>query len=76
MAHAWHQTLEINSDKAKKLIESQHHLSVKSITLLDEGWDNVVYLVNQELIFRFPRRELGVMCMKNEINLLPYTHYT
>lgn len=72
MAHVWHQTIEINADTAKNLIESQHHLSINSIILLDEGWDNIVYLVNQELIFRFPRRELGVMCLKNEINLLPY----
>jgi len=72
MTHAWQQSIDIDEDQAHKLIESQHHVAVNTIRLLDAGWDNVVYLVNNTLIFRFPRRELGVDCIKNEIALLPF----
>ncbi|EKD69997.1 MAG: phosphotransferase [uncultured bacterium] len=72
MTHIWKQTITINEDIARELIENQQHIHVESIQLLDEGWDNLVYLVNKNLIFRFPRRELGVFCMENEILLLPY----
>lgn len=72
MTHKWEQTITINENIACELIENQQHIHVESIQLLDEGWDNLVYLVNKNLIFRFPRRELGVFCMENEILLLPY----
>lgn len=72
MPHAWNQTITMNDETATKLIKQQQHLPVESIYLLDEGWDNVVYRVNQDLIFRFPRREFGVSCMENEIALLPF----
>lgn len=72
MTHAWNQSIDINEKKAKQLIESQYPILVKTIRLLDAGWDNLVYLVNEALIFRFPRREFGLTCMENEIALLPY----
>ena len=71
MPHAWKQTIQINEAIATKLITQQHHLVVNSILHLDSGWDNIVYLVNHDLIFRFPRREFGLACMHNEIALLP-----
>ena len=72
MTHAWNQSIDMNEKKAKQLIESQHPIIIETIYLLDEGWDNLVYLVNETLIFRFPRREFGLACMENEISLLPY----
>lgn len=57
MTHKWQQTITINENIARELIESQKHIHVESINLLDEGWDNFVYLVNKNLIFRFPRRK-------------------
>ncbi len=72
MTHLWNQSIDINAKKAQDLIESQHIMSIQSIQVLDEGWDNVVYLINDRVIFRFPRRALGVVCMENEITLLPY----
>lgn len=72
MTHAWNQTIHIDETIAKELIESQHRIIITSISLLDEGWDNVVYLVNHHLVFRFPRREEGFVCMQNEIAILPY----
>lgn len=72
MSHLWMQTIIINSDLAKQLIEEQTSLKVTSIENFGEGWDNIAYLVNKEYIFRFPRREMGVDCIKNEISILPY----
>ena len=72
MTHPWNQSIDISEKKTKELIESQHAIAVQSIQTLDEGWDNIVYLVNETLIFRFPRREVGIFCMENEIALLPH----
>lgn len=72
MTHAWKQSIDIDEDKARLLIASQFQLTIQTIRLLDEGWDNLVYLINDTLIFRFPRRDFGVSCMENEIVLLPY----
>ena len=72
MTHAWNQTIEIDEQKASQLIESQHPILISKISLLDSGWDNQVFLVNETMIFRFPRREFGLDCMENEIALLPY----
>ena len=72
MAHLWNKTIEIDIVLAKKLIESQFQLSISHITLLDEGWDNTVFLVNHEWVFRFPHRPFGVSCMENEIAMLPF----
>ncbi len=73
MTHAWKQTINMNEAMAAELITAQH-FAVHTIFLLDSGWDNEVYCVNNEFIFRFPRRECGVSCMKNEIALTSYVH--
>ena len=31
-------------------------LSVRSVHFLGEGWNSLAYLVNDELVFRFPKR--------------------
>ena len=70
--HPWQKTIEINQHQARQLIESQFRLNIKTIRLMDSGWDNCAYLVNHKIIFRFPRRPLSVTYMDNEIALLPY----
>ncbi len=71
MTHRWNQTILIDENTIKNLIESQHKISVESIKLLDQGWDNLAYLINDEFIFRFPRRDAALDCIENEIALLP-----
>ena len=41
------------------------------IERLGSGWDNVAYLVGGRWVFRFPKREMGALCMRNEIASLP-----
>lgn len=72
MTEPWKQTIEIDENIARLAIENVCHLSVKKIQTLNAGWDNIVFEVNDDLIFRFPRRELGLICMENEIALLPF----
>lgn len=72
MSHIWSQTIPIDQELAKKLIENQTTLTVFSIDVLGEGFDNIAYLVNKEFIFRFPRRQVGIDLMENEIAILPY----
>jgi len=35
------------------------------------GWDNTVYQVNGDLVFRFPRRQVAVRLLETEIRVLP-----
>jgi aminoglycoside phosphotransferase (APT) family kinase protein len=72
MTHRWKQTIIIDEKIAHEVIEAQFDLQVKNIKLVDSGWDNTVYLINEALIFRFPRREFALPCMTNEIAMLPY----
>jgi aminoglycoside phosphotransferase (APT) family kinase protein len=72
MSHPWQQTININEDLAKSLITSQTNLIINSFKKIGEGWDNIAYLINDEFIFRFPRREIGIDCMANELLILPY----
>lgn len=72
MTEPWKQTIEIDENIARLAIEHICHLTVNKIHTLNAGWDNIVFEVNDDLIFRFPRREFGLICMENEINLLPY----
>ena len=72
MTHRWNQTIVINERIARECVEQQHNICVESIEKLEEGWDNIAYLINGSLLFRFPRREPGLDCMSNEIALLPF----
>lgn len=72
MTHVWNQTIVVDAGLAKRLIQAQCDLIVNTIEIYGEGWDNIAFLVNQNLIFRFPRREQAIACMENEITLLPY----
>lgn len=63
--------LFIDSDKALKLLRDQFpNLSINDISFLGVGLDNKAYLVNQELVFRFPTRKETVSLLKNEFSLL------
>jgi aminoglycoside phosphotransferase (APT) family kinase protein len=69
MQHIWNKSIYIDEETARNLIESQLALTVHFIRLIDEGWDNSVYLINEACIFRFPHRDYGVFCLENEIAL-------
>jgi aminoglycoside phosphotransferase (APT) family kinase protein len=72
MTNIWDQTIFIDEILVKKLLVSQLNIQVESLELIGEGFDNLAYLVNNEFVFRFPRRAFGVTCMESEIAMLPY----
>ena len=45
-------------------------LSIENIRLHDEGLDNDIIEVNQELIFRFPKHEQAVKKLDREVKIL------
>ena len=70
---AWTAEREISPDLARSLIDAQFPaLAPASVAPLGFGWDNTAFLVNGDLAFRFPRRQLGADCLASEIQVLPH----
>jgi aminoglycoside phosphotransferase (APT) family kinase protein len=46
-------------------------LQATELTLLSEGWDNTVWLLDRRWVFRFPRREVVIPGIEREMALLP-----
>lgn len=72
MSNLWDKTVEIHEAMVGKLLKEQFNLTMTSISLLGEGFDNSAFLVNEQWVFRFPHRKEALACMHNEITLLPY----
>ena len=68
----WDPEIEVDADRARALIDAQfpelHGVSVAEVAA---GWDNVVYLVDERLAFRFPRRAIAIPGVQREIAVLP-----
>ena len=64
--------IDINKEIATGAIFEAFNLEVKKITLMGEGWDNLVYLVNGELVFRFSRRKIALPLIKREMWVLKH----
>jgi aminoglycoside phosphotransferase (APT) family kinase protein len=68
----WTPEIEVTADLAAELIGAQFPvLSQAGIAPIDIGWDNTVYLVGGEWVFRFPRRQVAVATIVREIGALP-----
>ena len=46
-------------------------LAVEDARYLAEGWDSAVFLVNGDLLFRFPKRREVAVTLERELQLLP-----
>lgn len=62
--------IKINESMAASIINEQFAFDVQTIKPLGEGWDNMVYLINNDLAFRFPRRKVAVPHIAREIAVL------
>jgi aminoglycoside phosphotransferase (APT) family kinase protein len=68
----WAAEVTVDAALARRLIDEQFpELEVGSLRLIGEGWDTTVWLVNEDLVFRFPRRSYPVPGLENEIAYLP-----
>lgn len=63
--------IEINPTLARALITNQCGFAQAHLSLLGEGFDNVVYLVDNRWVFRFPRRKRAIPLLEREIAILP-----
>lgn len=71
-SNQWDAEWEVSEELAQTLISNQFpQLASKSVKKLGYGWDNTVYLVGAEYVFRFPRREVAIDSLQIEENILP-----
>lgn len=72
MSHQWEPEQTIEPPMALQLIKEQFpELSPKHIRILGAGWDNAAFIVDEELIFRFPRRKIALPLLEAEWCALP-----
>jgi aminoglycoside phosphotransferase (APT) family kinase protein len=67
----WDAEIVVSPELALELIHEQFPELARSVEPLGSGWDNTVYLVDGELVFRFPRRSVAVPMIETEARVLP-----
>jgi aminoglycoside phosphotransferase (APT) family kinase protein len=68
----WAADVRVDEALARQLVAAQFPpLPERSLAFLGEGWDYTAFLVDGSLVFRFPRREVGVPGTEREIAKLP-----
>jgi aminoglycoside phosphotransferase (APT) family kinase protein len=67
----WDPEVEVDVERARALIGAQFpDLADAPMRQLATGWDNVVHLVDERWVFRFPRRQVAVAGVEREIDVL------
>ena len=67
----WTAEVTVDEGLARRLIARQFPDVVGALRLLGEGWDNTVWLADERLVFRFPRRAVAIAGVEREIAMLP-----
>jgi len=68
----WQAEHEIDGEVARRLIEELcPQLAPADLETAGQGWDNTVFRVNRQWVFRFPRRQLGADLLDAEVAILP-----
>lgn len=68
----WDPELVVDEPLARRLLADQFpELPVHDLRLLATGWDNTVWLLNDDIVFRFPRRAIAIPGVEREIDILP-----
>lgn len=67
----WQADIHITDEFVRNSLHDQFpSLSIQQIKCIGEGWDNAVFLVNEKIIFRIPRREVAVELLERENKIL------
>lgn len=74
--NVWDPEHVVDRDGATRMLAAQFpslfaELTVDDVEHLADGWDNTVFVVRREWLFRFPRRQIAVPMFDKEIGLLP-----
>lgn len=65
-------TKNVKLEWVKEMITSNfENMKINHIMQLGEGWMNTAYLINHELVFRFPKDKDGTIDIEKEIKSLP-----
>ncbi|MBV7506335.1 phosphotransferase [Bacillus sp. sid0103] len=73
MTNSWSPEIELSPQEAMRLIANQFpDLHPIHIRLFGQGFDNSVFMVNDQYVFRFPRRTSAVQLLFTENHLLPH----
>jgi aminoglycoside phosphotransferase (APT) family kinase protein len=68
----WAAEVTVDAALARLLIAEQFpEVELRSLELIGEGWDTTVWLVDDEWVFRFPRRQMVIPGLQKEMELLP-----
>jgi aminoglycoside phosphotransferase (APT) family kinase protein len=68
----WDAEIEVDEALARALISARFPaLAAGSLRRVGEGWDNVVWATEDDVAFRFPRRQIAIPGVEREIALLP-----
>jgi len=67
----WLPDIEMSPELALELVREQFPELGQTIEPFGSGWDNTAYLVDGDLVFRFPRREFAVPFLGREVRVLP-----
>lgn len=69
----WQADIDVQVEQVKRCLLEQFStlLPLNNIRLIGEGWDNRVFLVNEKVIFRFPRRKVAAELIAHENRVLP-----
>jgi aminoglycoside phosphotransferase (APT) family kinase protein len=71
--NVWDAERIVEADQARQLIREQFpDIECRRLELFGVGWDNTAYLIDNEFVFRFPRRQIAVAPLETEAKALPY----
>ncbi|MGB0111727.1 MAG: aminoglycoside phosphotransferase family protein [Ilumatobacteraceae bacterium] len=63
---------DVTEDVVRSLLVAQHpDLADRSLALVANGWDNVIFRLGDDLVVRMPRRQLGADLVEHEQRWLP-----
>ena len=64
--------IDVSERLVGRLLEAQHpDLADRPLTLVANGWDNVIFRLGDDLVVRLPRRQLGADLVQHEHRWLP-----
>jgi aminoglycoside phosphotransferase (APT) family kinase protein len=67
----WLPEVVVSPELALELVREQFPELGRTIEPVGYGWDNTAYLVDDDIVFRFPRREIAVPLIAREVHVLP-----
>lgn len=66
----WEAEYELNAAQFESIASQNSDIDVKSVSFLGEGWDFYNWLVNEKLVFRFPKRHSDIDTLVHERRIL------